>query len=148
VNGRTLPLARQVEWPDKYDLSLVFAGAGFDALTAIYHRTLVEDGVIPESALRKRPHGPGESRADLRKAFGPRYDRTPAAFHEALRTARDWLCRVLAVAWTASASETLTFSTVLRRMLEADAALAKAFGRPSRGELIRREFDARGIVPA
>jgi hypothetical protein len=147
-NGRTLPLVRKVESPDKYDLSLVFSGATFDALTAIYHQALVERKAIPRELADRARRAPGESRADLRGEFGRFYHGAKPEFHETLRQARDWLCRVLARGWRASVGDTLTFASVLGRILEADAALARELGGAARGSLIRHEFAARGVAPA
>lgn len=148
VNGKTLPGVREIEWPDKYELSLVFSGAVFDALTAIHHRILVERKAITADLARRARRGPGESRNDLRGEFAERYDRARPEFQEALRQSRDWLCRVLARAWRASVPDTLTFAGVLARMLEADARLSRELGLPARGDLIRHEFAARGVEPA
>jgi hypothetical protein len=147
VNDSTLPRVRETEWPDKYDLSLVFSGAAFDAMTAVYHRRLAERKAISGELADRARRAPGESREDLRDDFGRSYLGAKPEFREALRETRDWLCGVLARAWRASAAGTITFAGVLGRMLEADADLSRRIDRPSRGDLVRQEFAARGVVP-
>jgi hypothetical protein len=143
-NDSTMSWARNSRTMDKYRLARPFEGAAFDAFVEIYEARLVALRAIPRALAMQSRHAHRAVIPALRRRFDAWYTRHPDAFRHALVDARDDFTRLLARTWQITRRDGVTFAGVVANMLAADRGLFR--GRYAR--IVRRSFEARGIVPA
>lgn len=103
-------------------LSQPLTGAFFDVLAAVYHRNLLEAGVISQ-ALHDRAGRAGAEAVDeawIDEQFTAAYAAEPSGFAKALEAARDMLGVRLADTWGRLPPDDLTFARVAATFLSAD----------------------------
>lgn len=123
VPDRATPLAA-LSQRQRHLLGEPVTGAVFDILVEVFQQMLVDEGLISEhlDASSRRDacsHRLGPSQAGFDRA----YARAPAAFKRVLGEARDYMGRVLALAWE-ELDFALTFVDVGRALLRADLELS------------------------
>jgi hypothetical protein len=112
---------------DTHGVSVVISGAVYDLLVALYHQRLRQRSAVPPARARRRL-----SRARLaadEEEFPRRFEAAASEFVEALKEARDYLARLLALAWDRTsvedfASAPMAFRHVITNLTEADAQLS------------------------
>jgi hypothetical protein len=112
-------------WSDEHKLALPLTGAIFDILCDIYHRLLIERGLIDFELMRLvgEEHRLGENEARIQAGFDSAYEVAPLGFREALCDAREWLGQYLAEAWQRLTAERFSYVALANTMLEVDQDL-------------------------
>src|SRR4030095_1122284 len=88
-------------WSDEHMLALPLTGAICDVLCDIYHRLLIERGLIDTELVRlvDEEHRLGENEARIQAKFDSAYEGGPTGFRECLCDARECLGQYLAETW-------------------------------------------------
>ena len=137
-------------WSDEHKLALPLTGAIFDILCDIYHRLLIERGLIGRELVRlvDQEHRLGENEALIQEGFDEAYVRGPSGFRESLRDAREWLGRYLAETWQRLTTDGFSYLMVAATMLDVDEALGGGRFREAIASSFRwREFGEVAIGP-
>src|SRR2546427_697577 len=146
---------------DKHGFSKPFSGGAFDLFVEIYERHLVRRGAIPAALARRSRSAVATALAGLareavhrrfrrlRRAFAEHFVGAEETFRQALGEARDDFARLLARTWDRTSVRDFpgrgpAYAGVVTNMLAADRAVTG--GRY--GEIIRKAFRQRGIVPS
>src|SRR3989454_297365 len=146
---------------DKHGFSKPFSGGAFDLFVEIYERHLVRRGAIPAALARRTRSAVATALAGLareavhrrfrrlRRAFAEHFVGAEETFRQALCDARDDFARLLARTWDRTSVRDFpgrgpAYAGVVTNMLAADRAVTG--GRY--GEIIRKAFRQRGIVPS
>ena len=146
---------------DKHGFSKPFSGGAFDLFVEIYERHLVRHGAIPAALARRSRSAVATALAGLsreavhrrfrrlRRAFAEHFVGAEETFRQALCEARDDFARLLARTWDRTSVRDFpgrgpAYAGVVTNMLAADRAVTG--GRY--GEIIRKAFRQRGIVPS
>jgi hypothetical protein len=113
-------------WSDEHKLALPLTGAVFDILCDIYHRLLIERGLIDFELVRLvgEEHRLDENETEIQARFDSAYERGPLGFREALCDAREWLGQYLAEAWQRLTAESFSYVRLANTMLEVDQDLS------------------------
>jgi len=117
--------AFQDGWSDEHKLALPLTGAVFDILCDIYHRLLIERGLIDRELVRlvDEEHRLGENEALIQDGFDAAYARGPRGFREGLCDAREWLGQYLSETWQRLTIDGFCYVMVADTMLEVDRDL-------------------------
>jgi hypothetical protein len=110
---------------EEHRLSLPLTGAIFDILCDIYHRRLIERGLIGSGLqqLVSQNERLSENDAEIQAAFDAVYAVDPPAFRWSFYEAREWLGRYLASAWQRLSAGNFSYETVRDNLLEVDREL-------------------------
>jgi hypothetical protein len=113
-------------WSDEHKLALPLTGAIFDILCDIYHRLLIERGLIAPELVRLvgEEHRLGENETRIQTGFDSAYEAGPLGFREALCDAREWLGQYLAETWQRLTADRFSYVTLADTMLEVDQELS------------------------
>ncbi len=109
-------------WRKEHELSEPLTGAFFDVWVDVFHRNLVERGLIPLEwdELSDRL----ETNPDYNRIIQPLFDRAyaaaPEGFARALADARDYMGMALARTWRRLSPERLDYDDVFRAFLDTD----------------------------
>jgi hypothetical protein len=112
-------------WSNEHDLSLPFTGAMFDVLVDVFHRGLLERGLIGrdvEGLVDEIEHRP-EYEPLIQSLFDQVYDREHEGFRDALLEARDYLGHLLAQSWRRLSSSQLTYASAAATLIDVDRDL-------------------------
>lgn len=110
---------------EEHELSLPLTGAVFDILCDIYHRLLVERGLIgraldrlvsDEDRLRR-------NEMPIQAGFDTAFAADPAGFRESFVEAREWLGVYLAETWRRLPAERFSYTRVAQVLLDVDREL-------------------------
>jgi hypothetical protein len=114
-------------WSDEHDLSQPLTGAVFDILCDVYHRLLIERGLIGRdlASLVAEEQRIPEHEGQIQHEFDRAYARAPMGFREALYDAREYLGRNLAETWKRLRVEDFSFVMVADTMLQVDLDLTR-----------------------
>jgi len=137
-------------WSDEHKLALPLTGAIFDILCDIYHRLLIERGLIGRALVRlvDQEHRLGENEALIQEGFDEAYVRGPSGFRESLCDAREWLSQYLAETWQRLTTDGFSYLMVAATMLDVDEALGGGRFREAIASSFRwREFGEVAIGP-
>jgi hypothetical protein len=112
-------------WSDEHKLALPLTGAIFDILCDIYHRLLIERGLIEQELVRlvEEEHRLGENEAQIQAGFDEAYAIDPHGFRESLCDAREYLGRSLAETWQRLTADLFSYVRLADTMLAVDQAL-------------------------
>lgn len=109
-------------WSDEHDLSLPLTGAIFDILCDIYHRLLIESGLIGRALVElvSLEHLYKQNEPRIQKGFDAAYAAEPAGFRQAFYGAREQLGFYLAETWRRLSPDWFSYATVGKTMLAVD----------------------------
>jgi hypothetical protein len=109
-------------WSDEHKLALPLTGAVFDILCDIYHRLLIERGLIDFELVRLigEEHRLDENETRIQARFDSAYEVAPLGFREALCDAREWLGQYLAETWQRLTAANFTYERLANTMLDVD----------------------------
>lgn len=112
-------------WSDEHKLALPLTGAIFDVLCDIYHRLLIERGLIDRALVQlvAAEHRLGENEGSIQAGFDIAYELNPSGFRDSLRAARAYLGQILAETWQCLTADRFSYATVADVMLEVDQEL-------------------------
>jgi hypothetical protein len=112
-------------WSDEHMLALPLTGAIFDILCDIYHRLLIERGLIDSELVRlvDEEHRLGENEARIQAKFDGAYQAGPARFRACLCHARELLGQYLAETWQRLTAGNFSYAVLADIMLEVDREL-------------------------
>jgi hypothetical protein len=111
---------------EPHDLSQPLTGALFDVFVEVFQKRLVERNLISKE-LADRSYNEANSAHDdgaVQAGFDAAYAGNASGFADALREARDYWGRLLAVAWSSLDANFLTYAKIAAATLEADRQLA------------------------
>jgi hypothetical protein len=113
-------------WSDEHVLALPITGAVFDILCDIYHRLLVERGLIDAELVRlvAEEHRLGENEVRIQAGFDSAYHAGAAGFHRSFCDARECLARYLAESWQRLTADSFSYVALAETMLEVDRELS------------------------
>jgi len=135
---------------EEHRLSLPLTGAIFDILCDIYHRLLIERGLIG-SSLRRLVSQQERLRANdaqIQAGFDAAFAVNPPAFRESFYEAREWLGHYLGAAWGRLSIDGFSYEAVGRSLLEADENLGNGRYREAIESSFRwREIGAVSVGP-
>jgi hypothetical protein len=131
---------------DTHTVSVILSGAAYNLLVALYHERLGQRGVLPPRAIARRLTGARLAAAE--EDFPRRFRVAGPEFIEALKDARDYFARLLALAWDRTSVEEFStapmgFGHVIANLTAADVQLS---GGAHTG-WIRDLFKERGLPP-
>ena len=112
-------------WRDEHQLALPLTGAIFDILCDIYHRLLIERGLIGRALVRlvEEEHRLGENEARIQAGFDEAYARGPNGFRKSLCDAREILGQYLSETWQRLTADDFSYVMLANTMLEVDQEL-------------------------
>ena len=112
-------------WSDEHDLSQPLTGAVFDILCDVYHRLLIERGLIGRDLawLVAEEQRIREYESQIQDEFDRAYARGSMGFREALYDAREYLGRTLAETWKRLTLRDFGYAMVADAMLQVDLDL-------------------------
>jgi len=112
-------------WSDEHMLASPLTGAVFDILCDIYHRLLIERGLIGTELVRLvgEEHRLGENEARIQAKFDHAYQGRAAGFRACLCDARECLGQYLAETWQRLTADGFSYAVLADTMLEVDRAL-------------------------
>ena len=131
---------------DTHAVSAILSGAAYNLLVALYHERLRQRGALPPRRAARRLSG--ERLAAAEEDF-PRHFRVAGPeFIEALKDARDYFARLLALAWDRTSVEefstaSMGFSHVIANLTAADVQLSGG----AHAGWIHDLFKERGLPP-
>lgn len=130
-------------WRDEHDLSEPLTGAFFDIWVDVFHRNLVERGLIPLDLdeLSDRLEGEPDYNRIVQPLFDRAYAAAPDGFARALAEARDYMGSALAFTWRRISPERLDYDDVFRAFLDTDATINRGRYR----DVIEIDMRRRGI---
>lgn len=113
-------------WSDEHKLAQPLTGAVFDILCDIYHRLLIERGLIDVELVRLvgEEHRLGENEERIQRGFDNAYARGSEGFRTSLCDAREKLGQYLAETWQRQTAESFSYATLADTMLEVDRELS------------------------
>jgi hypothetical protein len=113
-------------WHDEHALSEPLTGAFFDIWVDIFHRNLVENGLISLKLdeLSDRLEGDPDYNKVIQPLFDKAYAAAPEAFAHALADARHYMGVSLALTWKRVSSFRLDYDDIYRAYLDTDAMLS------------------------
>jgi hypothetical protein len=114
-------------WSDEHKLAQPLTGAVFDILCDIYHRLLIERGLIDAELVRlvDEEHRLGENEARIQVGFDEAYAFAPGGFREAFCDAREWLGHYLAETWQRLTADRFSYVGLAGTMLQVDRELGR-----------------------
>jgi len=109
-------------WSDEHKLALPLTGAIFDILCDIYHRLLIERGLIGRALVRlvEEEHRLGENETQIQDGFDEAYASGPQGFRESFCDAREILGQYLSETWQRLTAEPFSYVDVADTMLDVD----------------------------
>jgi hypothetical protein len=112
-------------WSDEHMLAQPLTGAIFDILCDIYHRLLIERGLIDAELVQlvDDEHRLGENEARIQAGFDSAYQAGPAGFRAGLCDARECLGQYLAETWQRLRAAGFSYAMLADAMLEVDRDL-------------------------
>jgi hypothetical protein len=137
-------------WSDEHKLALPMTGAVFDILCDIYHRLLIERGLIDNALVRlvEEEHRLGENEARIQAGFDDAYANGPQGFRASLRDAREILGQYLAGAWQRLKADRFSYVIVADTLLDVDRELGGGrFQQAIESSFRWREFGVVAIGP-
>lgn len=109
---------------EPHQRSLPLTGAIFDIMVEVFQRKLVQRNLISQDLAERSTQGAtpigAETQKEIQDEFDKAYAGNETAFGDALVDARDYLGRLLAIAWEGMDPNFLTYHSILRRLLDAD----------------------------
>jgi len=113
-------------WSDEHKLAMPLTGAIFDILCDVYHRLLIEQGLIDRSLVRlvREEHRLGENLPAIQAGFDAAYGIDSMGFREALYAAREYVGHNLAATWSAINADDFSYAVVAETMLKVDSDLS------------------------
>jgi len=137
-------------WSDEHKLALPLTGAIFDILCDIYHRLLIERGLIGRALVRlvEEEHRLGENDAEIQAGFDEAYASGPHGFRESLCDAREILGQYLSETWQRLTADRFSYVIVADTLLDVDQELGGGrFRRAIASSFRWREFGEVAIGP-
>jgi hypothetical protein len=125
--------------------SLPLTGAIFDTMVEVFQQELVRRGRITQDLRERSTNLPGNAQdlVEIQREFAAAYAGYEDVFKDSLLLARDYIGRLLAVAWGNLSPDILTYHDILRALLRADLTVTGGANQP----IIRACFAWREIAP-
>ncbi|CAN5508661.1 hypothetical protein BH10PLA2_BH10PLA2_10660 [soil metagenome] len=128
---------------EPHSLSQPLTGAIFDIFVDVFQKELVKRGLITQQLADRSTNGrsPENQIPGIDQEFAAAYAGHADGFKAALLAARDYLGRLLAETWSNISPSNLTYTKILRAILEADEVVSGGVNQTN----IRECFDWREI---
>jgi hypothetical protein len=112
-------------WREEHDLSEPLTGAFFDIWVDVFHRNLVEQGLISIELddLSDRLERDPDYHDVIQPLFDRAYSAAPEGFARALAEARDYMGVALALTWKRISANRLDYDDVFRAFLAVDTMI-------------------------